>query len=549
MRRVYQFGLRPPIEGAQFVRAQLRAAHEYRNDLVAIERARRFALRQVDDTPEVRAAIELVNTAPKKARPQAVTALRAARKVARDAASDEFARIAELEKSLHKSAWAYTPTYWGTKLNVAAAANQTRSMPLYSTDSVTPNDPAFVRGPRLGREAFAADDPRASWWLGEGQLGVQLQGGLATNHALRGTDMNVRLVLGEPGRKGDRYGVLWLRVGSDGQAPVWAKWPIKCHRAVPDASVWKWVRVSLRRLGMREVWTTEITVDDPSTHPHELDESLRGTIAAQWEWSAQDDGSIRVAQWVDDRGEIGVVMLPAVIAAGIRKPDGIRSVRDLVLNEMKEKLQHALATSVEPLPLWLAEAASAMHQWRSPDRFRELAHRWRRERCDVARDAYAIVDAWYYGTEGHLIAYESEARANALRWRKDGYRKLAALWSRSYRTVLLSDQDLSREAKIGEDADRRQTAGVYELRSALRNAFGERDAVDALWRDNPDKGDERLWCERTRDAWAAGGARGDGRFAELKEKTGNAWAARKAAKGAKAAAAEAARKAGGNAAE
>ena len=46
-RRVYQFGLLPPTDGADQVRAQLRAAHEYRNDLVAIERGRRTALRAV----------------------------------------------------------------------------------------------------------------------------------------------------------------------------------------------------------------------------------------------------------------------------------------------------------------------------------------------------------------------------------------------------------------------------------------------------------------------------------------------------------------------
>ena len=39
--RVYRYGCLPPIEGVDVVRAQLRAAHDYRNDLVAIERGRR----------------------------------------------------------------------------------------------------------------------------------------------------------------------------------------------------------------------------------------------------------------------------------------------------------------------------------------------------------------------------------------------------------------------------------------------------------------------------------------------------------------------------
>ena len=548
-RRVYQFGLLPPTDGVAVVRAQLRAAHEYRNDLVAIERGRRTALRAVDDTPEVREAEAVVKAATKSAHTAAIAALRAARKAARDAATDELARINELEASLRRDARALTSCFWGTYLDIEAAHNQSRSQPLYGDDAVTPNDPAFARGPRLGREAFGPDDPRETWWLGDGQLGIQLQGGLATSDALAGTDTRVRLVLGEAGKRGRRYGLLWLRVGSDGRDPVWAQWPVKCHRAIPDAAMWKWVRVSLHRDGMRERWTVEITVDDPAPHHHERDTDLRGAVAVEWEWSKLDDESIRVARWADDRGGSGEFVLPARIATGIRKPDGIRAVRDLVLNDMRETLQRALKESKDKLPRWLADAAGVMHLWRSPDRFKGLAMRWRRERCDVARAAYAILDAWEMGTEGHLLDYESGARGEALRERRDWYRVLAAQMSRRYRTVLLSDQDLSREAKFGEEADVRQTAGVYELRGAMRNAFGEADAVDSWWRDQPSENDERLWCERTRDAWMAGGARGDGRFAARKEKTVNAWAARKAKGAAKRAEKQGAREAGANGAE
>ena len=52
----------------------------------------------------------------------------------------------------------------------------------------------------------------------------------------------------------------------------------------------------------------------------------------------------------------------------------------------------------------------------------------------------------------------------------------------------------------------------------------------APWRDMPDEDEERSWCERARDLWIAGGARGDGKFAKEKVKTSNAWAARKAKK-------------------
>lgn len=41
--KVYQFGLMDPVQNASIVVEQMRAAHRYRNDLIAIERGRRAA--------------------------------------------------------------------------------------------------------------------------------------------------------------------------------------------------------------------------------------------------------------------------------------------------------------------------------------------------------------------------------------------------------------------------------------------------------------------------------------------------------------------------
>jgi len=550
-RRVYQFPLRAPIEGAALVRAQLRAAHEYRNDLVSIERGRRSALRAVDDVPAVREAIAVVLAATKSTRRSAIALLRDARKEARAKAADELVRIGVLDAQARRDARAITPTWWGTYLDIEAAHNQARSAPLYEPDAVTPSDPAFARGPRLGREAFAPDDARAAWWLGDGQIGVQLQKGLPTPGALAGADTRVRLVLRPADHPRDRYGTLWLRVGSEGRDPVWAQWPIKLHRAIPDSAIWKWVRVSVAREGTRERWSVEITVDDAAPRPRDLDRSLAGAIAVEWEWSLLDSGAIRVARWADTRGGSGELLLPERIATGIRKPDGIRAVRDLELNALKDSLQQALREASDvatPRPPWLADAASTLHLWRSPDRFRGLLYRWQRERYDGARSAYEMLEAACH-RDDHLYDYEVGARRGALGARRDLYRCVAARWSQSYRTVLMSDQDLSREARWGPESEVRFTAGCFELRSCLRNAFGDADAIDSRWRDAPGEQEDREWCERTRDAWSAGGARGDGRFAIRKEKTTNAWAARKAKSKAKRGGDEASRDPDGKGAE
>ena len=529
-RKVYQFGLRPPTIGAADVRAQLKAAQDYRNDLIAIERGRRSALRAVDDTDEVRAAIAALATAPKAERKVAVTALRLARKAAREAAAEELARISALDEQIRRDARALTTCYWGSYLDVEAANQQARAAPLYGDDAVTPNDPHFVR------------------WHGEGHVGVQLQGGLSTGDALVGNDTRARLVLTpprDPSRPWPRYGTLSLRVGSDGRDPVWAEWPIKIHRAVPDSASWKWVRASLRREGTRERWTVEITVDDSAASPRSLDDHLVGTVAVQWEWSAVADGAIRVARWMDDHGESGEVVLPASIATGLRKPDGIRGVRDDLANKLRTNLAKAIQESGDPLPVWLADAGDTLPHWKSIDRLHALVKRWRAERCDAARVAYDLLDAWWI-RDCHLYDYEAGARREALGERREFYRVLAAQWARRYQRVLLSDQDLSREAKFGDESDVRFTASVSDLRGALRTTFAD-DAIDTTWKGVGS--DEVPWCERAIGAWIAGGTRGDGMFAERKEKTANAWAARRAKRTAKLAEVGAARKPIANTAE
>jgi len=519
MRRVYKFGLRPPTEGADLVLDQLRAAHNYQNDLIAIERGRRWALRQIDDTPEVRDAVEAVRVATKADRKAAVGALRLARKAARDAAPEELARIAELDASIRKDARAITPCYWGSYLDVEARHQQTRQAPLYGEDVVTPSDPHF--------RSWHSCDPKARPRLPttpEGQLGVQLQKGITTAQAYACEDTRVRLRRGGAKDGNLRYGFLSIRVGSEGRDPVWAMWPVKISREIPDSAVWKWVRVSVRHEGRHEHWSCEITVDDPATPSRELDTDLTGTLAVEWEWTPTEDGAMRVARWADDRGGKGEVILPERIVSGIRKPDGIRAVRDKLSNEAREKLQLEIREA-KNAPEWLLQEAATMHLWRSPQRLYRLLHRWDREWSKGAPDIRTKVLEWAK-RDAHLWDYEAGARGQALRRRRDFYRCLAADWARRYKRVLLSDQDLSREARFGPDSDRRFTASVAKLRQCLRNAFGA-DWTDAKWRDGASPEDGRAWCERTRDAWTSGGARGDSRFAERKEITTNAWAERK----------------------
>jgi hypothetical protein len=551
MIRVYQFGCKGPVEGESVQRAQVRAAHDYRNDLVAVERGRRHALRAILDTPEVRDAEASLKAATKSTRKAALTALSKIRRETLDAARCagghweapvewnegdgrrrqlryaysplyETGRIALLDKSIRGDARHLTETFWGSYLTIEASSDQVRRMPLYEGGGLEPSDPKFVR----------AEETRIGSGVYVGQIGIQIQGGLATRDVLAGTDPRVRLA---PDRFADRkqtghpWRVLWLRVGSEGRDPVWAKFPVRMHRQVPDAARWKWVRVSCRREATHAVWSCEITVDDPAPAARSLDRSLEGAVALEVEWTPVA-GTIRVGTWRDHEGRTGEVMLSEREIKGICKSADIRAVRDLIRNDMAPKLARAMTG---PLPPELAKAKATMHLWLSLDRFHRLYESWSAKHATCCPKALAMLAEWVH-RDRHLWQYADGSRGQALRRRREQYRVLAAEWGRRYRTVILEDRDLSREARFGEESDVRFVAGPSELRGALRLVFGA-DAIEHPWipAARLSESEERSWCERAIDAWIGGGARTEENVSGSGTLRGNAWERRKEKKRAK----------------
>jgi len=515
---VYRFGVHgAPLDNLELVKQQMRAAHNYANDLVAIERGRRTALHAIDDVPDVRNTIETVRQSTKSTRKAAITALRLARKAARAAAEEELARVQALDESIRRDARAITVCYWGSYLTIEMSAQQQRSQPLYEDDAITPNLPRF-RG-----------------WREEGQIGIQIQKGLPTSAVRACTDTRARLDRSDRKKQGSKgrsveYADLWIRIGSDGRAPIWTRVRVIMHRQIPDAAQWKWVRLSYRREGRTFAWSVEISVD-VDRPKRTLDTTLRGAIAIEPQWSENADGSIVCATYRTEDGSSGEIELSPRIVGALRKADSIRAVRDMILNEARKDIHRALVEAGPALPVWLKDARNTMHLWKSQERFYRLANHWRRERCDAAREAYDRLQEWEL-RDDHLWRYEAGSRGQAIRSRNDFYHVIASQFARKHRFVIVPKRDYSREARFGAESDLRFIVSPSSLVSALDCSFDHGESAYVCPWVRPDgDGDSAEWPAIAIERFCAGDsamiARKIRKENDSEEKQESAWARRK----------------------
>ncbi len=419
--RVEACGLLPPIENADEVLRQMRAAHRYRNTLVEIERARRAAVREAEVSAGLRAALDAVTAAQatvdalrervaaakSSTRKRAVSAelaseLKAARVVLSDAKRAFGARRAAVRETvteaakaindraaeLRRSARAECGAHWGTYLLIEAAADQAQKAPLW--DGASPNDPAFVR------------------WDGAAAIGVQLQGGIGAEDLDDDTQIRVvapetsaeelarwerkRARLGDPtwrpaeGRDHAKRRTLWVRVGSTGagnRIPVWAKFPMVLHRPLPPGARIKAVRVSVRPIGSREEWRALLTLELPAGHTAEP--CGAGAVAVHLGWrqirrekDGDDEVSLRVAVAIGGDGHREEMVLDPRTLAGLRIASGIESVRDKHFDRVRPLLAEALRDPAvaAALPERMQAEAKTMHAWRSVERLRAFVWRW-----------------------------------------------------------------------------------------------------------------------------------------------------------------------------
>lgn len=499
--KVYRYGLLAPTENAGLVHEQMVLAHRYRNRLVEIERERRAKLRELDTcatqilSERVTVAKEALDdlvarVAREKARRRQVPGddlraqvkalrlelremrrklaeqrrevrLRPGHEEARDAINEEFLRS-------RRSARAECGVYWGTyQLAEEAAEKQRADLPLW--DGEEPNDPRFLR------------------WEHEGQVSVQIVGGLAVEDLENGGSSQVVMTeqwhrcahdRRDPNSKRSqkvRRLTLHLRVGSDDERkPVWAELPIGLHRPLPPGARIKRVTVQRRRIGPRDEWSALFVLDLPPAVPT----SLEPVVAIDIGWRQSGGrGRLRLACLADESGTDVEWRMPDRIATGLQKPEDLRSTRDQNLTDIRDWL--AAWKAGADVPEWFAEKSETLSQWRSCARLAALCIEWRGRRFAGDRQAYDRCEAWRL-QDRHLWSWERSQYVGAQRARRDHFRCLAADLARRYGTVVLEEFDLRTFARLPlpEEGDsgkaqrsNRFMAGLAELRLIIRNAF------------------------------------------------------------------------------
>ncbi len=528
--RVFKYGLLAPTTNGPLVLEQMRLAHRYRNVLVEIERARRATVQTAlaahpDMAPleaKVAALVEQYEASSKalgqartirQPRAELAPQREALRRLAADI-RDTRAQIkagrkavyadpvvqAELDaadehaKARVKEARKICGVYWGTYLLQEADADRARQ-------EKTP--------------------PKFSRWDEQGRVSVQIQKGISVEELL-GDDTRIQVApvstdahddgCARGVRRRARRTTLKLRIGSDedsNRIPVWAEFPMIYHRPIPPGSTIKVATVARTRHNCWQWdWNLTLTVDVPDAAMRPS--PSKGVVALNLGFCQRPDGAIRSGYLVASDGTEQEILLPASIGDAVSKASSIRSFRDKNMDTMKAALcawlgdltaaydkATSIATEAGPdgwsriaayiaadgpaITPWLADIKPHLHSWRSADRFRKLAFRWRGERFPSDEVGYGALEAWRY-RDNHLEPYETGMRRRALLRRREGYRILAADLCQRYRTLVIDDTDLAEfkrsPAPESEEVDgipllknNQSLAAGSELRQVLMNAF------------------------------------------------------------------------------
>jgi len=500
--RMWQFGAKPPTHNDALVHAQMRAAHAYRNALVAQERTRRAAVDAAlaecsPDLAQVERDLAEADQAVTDATAALTTAQAAARKRIRPAAlTDPITAAKAKRRALYQRrktlrAALYATPAWQERQAQIDAEDLAARKRLRAASGCYWGTYLHVEN-SLGRIRHGAP-PRFQRWRGDGTLAVQCQGGLAVPDLLAGTDSRLRL---EPDpqcrrrgrRRGTRY-LLHIRVGSEGRRPIWATVPMVLNRPLPpDASI-KWCYLKRRQVGVRHrgQWSVSFALARETEALWELaGRATQGAIGIDVGWRLSDRG-LRVAVGVDAAGQQIEVWLDAEHVKMWSRADAIESHRDRDFNRVRAMLGRWVRRPSSTVPKWLREETTHLTHWRSQARLDALTERWRRGTpMTVVPPMLRALRRWC-DRDRHLADYAAGLRRRFVAYRRDMYRKAARAIAQQYHTVVLEDLRMSllhRRPLAEQEADPEATrhyirhAAVAELLRYIGEAAPQVVTVD-----------------------------------------------------------------------
>lgn len=500
--RIYSYGARPPIEGAELVDAQMELARRYRNALVRVERKRRervevALLALSPELTEVEAAIGAANAALSEARMAIDQASALARKKiyppgtadAASAAQGELKRLYGKRKTIRAEIFA-SPAWKPIKEKPAKGEKPVskKGKPIGESVGEKIDERAAIQGKRLyaaaGRMGLywgtrllvgttverSGPPPQFSRWDGGGHLAVQVQHGISPAEAFSGQDTRIQIdplpVEEAPDFIGPRLSKMAMRrtqvrfrIGRDSDGPIFAVIPVVLHRPIPwDAQI-KWVHLIRRRIATHCEWRVQFSLsraigwDKP-------DCAAGGQVQIDVGWrvtgddgkTPRPDGSMRVAYWKGSDGAEGELTLPADWLSKMRKTEDIQSIRDgKCFNPARDRLVEWLRTA-SGVPAWLRDRTATLSQWRSQARLAALVVRWRNNRFGGDLEIFEALEAWRK-RDKHLYEYEENLRDQLQRQREDIYRNFAAKMRRMYHTAKVEKLDLRDFHELPEAED------------------------------------------------------------------------------------------------
>lgn len=369
-----------------------------------------------------------------------------------------------------KAARKATKAYWGTYLRAEDA----------------------VKAAKL-----SGQDPQFKPWRGDGEIAIQLQGGLTKEELLSGKDTRLQIdpvseaawwdtSRGERRRQQQTF--VKMRIGSKGRAPIWAKFKLQFHREIPDDAVIKWAWIQRERTGTTERWHLYLNFESKS-----FSVSFRGTnkrCAIDVGWRKKDNNDLRIGYLIGSDGRDEEISLPAQLRERKRRGESLQSLIDQEFDEIRDKLVDWKKSHRKKLPEWFVEETDSLHLWKSPNRLMGLVWKWGERPGDPKRKIEAhnnrfkgdhhifpLLEVWRKQYR-HLYDWRRNQERKMLAHRKEQYRLIAREIVETYDTVIIENFDLRPMARLDKPEDevslepvqrsQRFEASLSEFKDALK---------------------------------------------------------------------------------